>query len=238
MYLNYAESVALARELRDMSFDSDRISIIIFPTALAFVGVAEVLRGTAISVGAQTVNWTPKGAYTGAISAHLFADAGCRYALVGHSERRYIFGEKNEDVHKKIDACLDADITPILCIGETAADREEGKTKYRLKKQLVHALKGRHFNGQSLFVAYEPVWAVGTGEPCDPDTVDEMHYWLRDELKQLVDVHVPLLYGGSVNAENVLSYVSRESIDGVLPGGASKSFDTFSALVHEVEQLS
>ena len=195
------------------------------------------VENTEFAVGAQDVAWVDKGAYTGAVSAQMFADVGCNYALVGHSERRHIFGETNDDVRKKIEACLTANLIPVVCIGETEVDLQENKRDYRLKKQLLKAFENLELNGGKVVVAYEPVWAIGTGKACNPVDAESIHSWIKLELKQYFDHEIPVLYGGSVNAQNVVSYVEQEDIDGVLVGGASTKLDIFFDVIKAVENL-
>lgn len=235
MYLDVNETSRLASELAGTSYDANKLNIVVFPTTLAFTEAEKALRGTSVAIGAQTVNWTPKGAYTGAVSAYLFKEAGSSYALIGHSERRHIFGETEDDVRKKFEACLDLGIVPVLCIGETKEDLDAGKREYRLKKQLMTAFSGLEAGDRKFFVAYEPVWAVGSGNPCDPNTAIEMHTWIAEELRQYTSEDVPILYGGSVHAGNVGSYISHHAIDGVLVGGASAKQETFFDLIRAME---
>lgn len=234
MYLDFDESNILANALTQENFDNENLELAVFPSTLALREVKMALENSNFEVGPQNVAWTPKGAYTGAVSAQMFADLGCKYALVGHSERRHIFGESNNDVRKKIEACLDADIIPVVCIGETAEDKEDNKRDYRLKKQLFKAFNNLELKGSKILVAYEPVWAIGTGNACNPDDADDVHGWIKTELKQYFNEDIPLLYGGSVKAENVVSYVARETIDGVLVGGASSKLESFVSLIKAV----
>jgi len=193
--------------------------------------VEEITRESKIAVGAQDVYWTPKGAYTGAVSALMYGGVGCKYALVGHSERRHLFGETDDDVRKKIEACLDAGLVPVVCIGETKEEKDGGKREYRLKKQILKAFEGLKINGGSVMLAYEPVWAIGTGEACNPADADDVHGWIKTELKQYIDKEIVLLYGGSVNEKNVSDYLKYDTVDGVLVGGASTKLESFSALI-------
>ncbi|MBP9694964.1 MAG: triose-phosphate isomerase [Candidatus Magasanikbacteria bacterium] len=221
MYLNVDQSVELANELAGQNI-SENCTVALFPSALAFTGVRDAVLKTKINVGAQNCNWTPRGAYTGAISAELFAEAGAKFVLVGHSERRHIFGETDTDVRKKIDAALDAGLIPVVCIGETQEEKENGRREYRLKKQLMKAFEGLVLDeDRKIMVAYEPIWAIGSGTPCLPADADDVHGWIQNELKQYTSATVPILYGGSVDAKNVESYFATGTIDGVLVGSAS-----------------
>ena len=238
MYLDFDESCVLANQLISESFDSKKVNLGVFPNMLAVPEVKKIIHDSDIQLGAQNCSWVPKGAYTGATSALMLEKIDCKYVLVGHSERRHIFGESNEDVRKKIEACLDSGLTPVLCIGETLEDRESDRLEYRLKKQIMKAF-GNLDGVERAMVAYEPVWAIsgsGSGLLCNPEDADEVHNWVRKELKQHTDTEIPLLFGGSVNAESVVSYVSLDSVDGVLVGGASRKLDTFLPLVRAVEQ--
>ena len=235
MYLDFDESNILINGLLQEKFDSEKVGLAVFPSTLALREVTMSAKDTEFAVGAQNVAWVPKGAYTGAVSAQMFSDVGCHYALVGHSERRHVFGETNDDVRKKIEACLETNLIPVVCIGETEDDLEAGKREYRLKKQLMKAFENLELNGGKVVVAYEPVWAIGTGKACDPATPQEVHAFLKTELKQYFDADITVLYGGSVKAENVVSYVALGAIDGVLVGGASARLDSFTELIRAVE---
>lgn len=237
MYLTVDESVALAKQVsRELLGDGPQV--VLFPNTLALTLVRNVCVDTHIGVGAQDCYWTPRGAYTGAVSADILARAGVTHVLVGHSERRHVFGEGDTDVHKKFVAAIDAGLTPVLCIGETHDEKEEGKREYRLKKQLFTALGGVDLADKSFMVAYEPVWAItgsGSGESCLPADVDDIHGWIRQELRQYTSETVPVLYGGSVTPENVVSYVSLETVDGVLVGSASTHVGSLVSLVQVVK---
>ncbi|HYE59566.1 MAG TPA: triose-phosphate isomerase family protein, partial [Candidatus Kapabacteria bacterium] len=169
MFLDYDESIALANEVKSLSYAPEKLQLTVFPNYLALHDIVQILKDTKIGVGAQTVSRRPQGAYTGAISAYLVKKIGCTHGLVGHSERRYIFHESDEDIHDKIEASFKVGLSPVLCVGETEEDLKEGKRQYRLKKQLMKALEGIEFTPSvPFFVAYEPVWAVSSGKPCNP----------------------------------------------------------------------
>ncbi|MEK7643684.1 MAG: triose-phosphate isomerase [Patescibacteria group bacterium] len=219
MYLNAAESENLARALSVLPIPAG-VDLAVFPNALAYRAVSDILASSRVELGAQNVAWTPQGAYTGATSALMFKEAGATYALVGHSERRHIFGENDDVVRKKIEACSRDGITSVLCVGETNEDRQNDKRQYRLKKQLMVALEGLKFTENNLIIAYEPVWAIGTGEPCLPTDVEDVAGWIRLELASYGPSNVSVLYGGSVNSENISSFVSLPSVGGVLVGSA------------------
>jgi len=232
MYLSLEESKNLAEGLKMADLKTDA-TLTVFPSSLAIGETIKIFENTNFAVGAQTVNWTPKGAYTGAVSAFLYKEAGCRYALVGHSERRHVFGETDVEVRKKTEACLDAGLVPVVCIGEKKEEKDNGERECRLKTQLEAAFKDLNLNGGRVIVAYEPVWAIGTGEACNPADADDVHGWIKNELKQYFKEDVPVLYGGSVNEKNVADYIKLETIDGVLVGGASTKLESFTALINQ-----
>lgn len=223
MYLSVEESLSLAKEIAVLQFSEAKVCI--FPNALAFCAVQDIIASNQnIALGAQNVAWTPRGAYTGALSAEIYEQSSARYALVGHSERRYIFGETNTDVRKKMEACLAAEITPVVCIGETREDKENNTRTIRLKEQIKAVFSNLDLGAGDIFIAYEPVWAISRGssaDPCNPVDVEDVHGFIRQEISQYTDKPVPLLYGGSVNAENVVSYTVLRNVDGVLCGNAS-----------------
>lgn len=235
MYLDFSESCILSSQLIAESWDKEKTAVTLLPSLLAVTEVEKIVRDTGIGLGAQNCAWVPKGAYTGAVSAHMLKDAGCQYVLVGHSERRYIFGESSEDIRKKVAAAFDAGLTPIVCIGESKEHKEAGKREYELKKQLMKIFEGLDTTGHDFMIAYEPLWSIGTDEPCLPADVDDVHGWIEIEMKQYTTARVPVIYGGSVEAENVVSYLTRETVAGVLVGHASTKFDTFWPLIQAAE---
>ncbi len=233
MYLDNAESLSLAESLADVAVESEK-TVVLFPSTLAFSQVKWALQDSSFLLGAQNVAFSPRGAYTGAVSAEIFYSAGARYALVGHSERRHIFGETDTAVRQKMQACFEAGIIPVLCIGETQEDTQAGKRQYRLKQQLSAVFSQLEAPIGSFLLAYEPVWAIGSGESCLPADVSDVHGFLQDEMKQYTKQPVPILYGGSVTKENVVSYTSLSEVDGVLIGGASTTVESFSRILELV----
>ena len=220
MYADPKLSLELGAAYRNVELPTG-VKGIVAPTALAFSSVKESLVGSSWEMSAQNVAWAVEGAYTGAISAHMFAEAGAKYALIGHSERRHIFGESDSDIAKKVAAAVSAGLTPILCVGESLEDLEAGKRQYRLKKQLL-ALEKIEASA-SIIVAYEPVWAIGgsgQGRHCLPADVEDVHGFIRTELATFGFVDSPILYGGSVTGENASEYLLPE-VNGLLSGTAS-----------------
>jgi len=221
MYAGVNASIDLAAAYRELSVPVG-ITAIVAPTTLAAAGVQQKLANSAWKLAAQNVSSANEGAYTGEISAAMLREIGAEYVLVGHSERRHLFGESNTEVAKKMSAAWQNGVTPILCVGETAEDLAANKRQYRLKKQL-QVLVDAPVNAP-LIVAYEPVWAIsgsGNGAPCLPVDVQDVHGFIKTELATLGLVEVPLLYGGSVKADTVTSYVTLADVDGVLVGSAS-----------------
>src|SRR5687768_9320624 len=194
-----------------------------FPPAVTMAAAFEAAKGREdVTVGAQNVHWEPKGAFTGELSIPLVMEAGARAALIGHSERRHLFGETDEQVARKLAATLKAGMVPLVCVGETLAEREGGRTEQVVTRQVgvLHERIGPEDWGR-VVLAYEPVWAIGTGRNATPDDAAQVHELIRFELSRRgVPGRVIILYGGSVNQGNVLSLLARPELDGVLVGGA------------------
>ncbi|HYV97634.1 MAG TPA: triose-phosphate isomerase [Gemmatimonadaceae bacterium] len=200
-------------------------TIILFPPALTLPAVVHGLKErNDIQIGVQNIHWEDKGAFTGENSAAIARGAGAKYALVGHSERRHLFGETDAETRKKVGAAFRAGLIPVLCVGETLIQRERGETNDVVLRQLragIEGLDGQHVS--QMVVAYEPVWAIGTGKNATPTDANDVHTVLRDTLRQATERvgGVPILYGGSVSLANVQALVSQPEVDGVLVGGAS-----------------
>jgi len=205
-----------------------------FPPAVTISAASEAAAGREdVTIGAQNVHWELKGAFTGELSIPLVAEAGARAALIGHSERRHLFGETDEQVARKLAAVLKAGMMPLVCVGETLAEREGGRTEQVVARQ-VNALQERigPADWERVVLAYEPVWAIGTGRNATPDDAAQVHELIRFELgRRGVPGRVTILYGGSVNQGNVLSLLARPELDGVLVGGASLDPDAWAELV-------
>ena len=205
-----------------------------FPPAVAIKVVAGVLGiRPDVRVGAQNVHWEPKGAFTGELAISMVMEAGAQVALIGHSERRHLFGETDEQVARKTVTTLAAGLTPLVCVGETSAERESGRTESVIQRQ-VEAVIARvgPSDWPRVVLAYEPVWAIGTGKNATPDDAAQVHELIRFQLaRRGVTIRVPILYGGSVSPANVLSLLARPELDGVLVGGASLDPDRWAELV-------
>ena len=202
---------------------------------------AKMLAGTGIALGAQDCHWGEEGAFTGEVSARMLAEVGCRFVILGHSERRELFGETNRRINMKAATALQFDLTPIICVGEKEDERVSGHTEMVVEKQLNSCLDGLKLDpGQRLLIAYEPVWAIGTGRTPTPSEVDQIHRLIRAELLgtfgEQKGCRLPILYGGSVTTSNVSPMMALDAIDGCLVGGASLSAPAFlpiAALVRE-----
>lgn len=198
----------------------------------------EKVKGSSIVIGAQNMNDATEGAFTGEVSASMIKDAGASFVILGHSERRKFFHETDEFINKKVKRALDSDLTPILCIGENFDEREAGKTHEVLKNQLTHCLEGVHLSNKNLIIAYEPIWAIGTGKAATPELVEETHKFIRQTLEEILGkdgLKVPLLYGGSVNGNNAQTFVKEPDIDGLLVGSASLHPESFAKIIQLVQ---
>ena len=233
MHKTMAEARALAREIRLGTAGRARPEVVLAPPYTALAAVAQELAGSPIGLAAQDTFWEPQGAYTGAISPLMLQDAGCRYVIVGHSERRQHFGDTNRTVNLKLKAALAAGLRLIFCLGETREEREAGQTMARVAEQLQEGLAGVAATGENLVVAYEPVWAIGTGLTATPDQAQEVHRYLRGALSGLLGSggDIRILYGGSVTPENAASLLAQPDIDGALVGGASLKAASFLAII-------
>lgn len=247
MYLDYDESNILANVLASAAKKfSKQIKMAVFPSALALYSVSQVLHDVGIGAGAQNVYWLDKGGFTGEISARMYKEAGCDYALIGHSERRHIFNETNHEVREKLEAAIAQKLTPVLCVGETLKERHAGETDKVVEIQLRGALSGLAASGgasltknikQEIIIAYEPVWAIGTGEACDVEEAERMHCLIEKIIKTLLpEAEFKILYGGSVNADNAVVYLAKPRIDGVLVGNASTKLDNWLSIVAAAEK--
>ena len=211
--------------------------IVLAPPFTSLPAVAETIKGTNMALSAQDLFWEEKGAFTGEISAEMLLDLGCKYVIIGHSERRQFFGETDETVNKKVRQALNKGLLPIVCAGELLSEREAGKANEVIERQVVGALKGvTAAEMQKIVIAYEPVWAIGTGKTATPDQANEIHAFIRQKIKSMYNGDVAgalrIQYGGSVTPENVSTLMAKPDIDGALVGGASLKPESFAALVN------
>jgi triosephosphate isomerase len=237
MHKTVAEAVEFARELSGgFTAMADR-EVAIAPPFTALQALHAVLKDTPIALCAQDVHWEREGAFTGEVSAPMLLDAGCRYVLIGHSERRRWFGETNEDVSRKAKAALGAGLFPVVCVGETLDEREADQTFSIIRRQLKEGLNNIPADDiRRAIVAYEPVWAIGTGKTAALDQAEEIHDFIRQFLARIYGTDIAagicILYGGSVNPDNAGSLVAQKDIDGLLVGGASLDAGSFRKIIH------
>ena len=233
--LDAARSLAIEVKNKTLNF-TDSVDVVVCPTFTSLAAVADVLKGSGVGLGAQNLYWEEKGAYTGEISAGMLVDAGCGYVILGHSERRKYFGETDADVSRKAHAAQAAGLIPFICVGETLEEREAGTMKDVVRGQVLGSL--RDVTGENILqavLAYEPVWAIGTGKTATPEQAQEVHAFIRNILIDLygleVALRVRIQYGGSVKPDNVKDLMAQPDIDGALVGGASLEADSFAKLV-------
>jgi triosephosphate isomerase len=213
------------------------IDVMIAPQFTALTPVSDVVGGSRVSLGAQNLFWETEGAYTGEISPVMLVSVGCKYVIIGHSERRQYFYEIDETVNKKIKAAIKNDLIPVLCVGESEKERESKETFSVLDKQVKKGIEGFSSDDlQTLVIAYEPVWAIGTGKTATTDQAQEAHQFLRSVLEKsfgnMLAKSIRILYGGSVKPNNIAELMAMPDIDGALVGGASLDPETFSKIVH------
>lgn len=237
MYKTVNESVALGKELvAGLGETTDR-EVLVCPTYTSLAAVASVLAGSAIALGAQDVFYHAEGAYTGAIAPPMLRDVGCTYVIVGHSERRQHFHDDDATVNRKLLAALAHDLLPIMCVGETKPQRDAGKAEEITVGQVRAGLATVTAEQmQQIVIAYEPVWAIGTGDTATPDDAQEMHAAIRGTLTELygddIAQSIRIQYGGSVKPDNVDELMAQPDIDGALVGGASLKAESFLRIVH------
>ena len=236
MYKTVAEALETARELAKHTADVDNVDVMIAPPFTAIAPVADLVKSSSIAVGAQDLFWETEGAYTGEIAPGMLTEAGCRYVIIGHSERRQHFGETDETVNRKIAAAVAAGLAPIMCIGESETQREADETFSILDKQVKNGLKDQFADDlKELVIAYEPIWAIGTGKTATSAQAQQVHQFLRNLLAEFYDEAFAqskrILYGGSVKPDNIAELMSMADIDGALVGGASLSAETFARIV-------
>ena len=237
MNKTFRESVDFACRLVEGLRVPSECEVAVAPAFTALKAVAEVLTGSGIGVAAQNVHDRPAGAYTGEISAAMLADVGCRYVIIGHSERRTLFGETDALVNRKMASALSCRLKPIFCIGETLEERERNETFPTVKRQLREGLKNLTEDDiKVITIAYEPVWAIGTGKTATPGQAQAVHGFIRNVLDELVrqdlSRELRILYGGSVNPGNMAALMAGADIDGALVGGASLEIEPFSKIVN------
>jgi len=238
MFKTISEAVDLVNVLKEVSSELTDIELVVFPPFTALSEVKKVIEGSTVKLGAQNLFWEEKGAFTGEISAQMLKDAGCQYVTIGHSERRQYFDETNETVNKKIKAALSHELNPIMCIGESLEEREKGKTIDKIETQINSGLEGLGNEEMSkIIIAYEPIWAIGTGLTATPSQAEEVHRFIREKLAEKYGNETAscaiILYGGSVKPDNTYSLLKENNINGALVGGASLKADSFIQIAKE-----
>ncbi len=236
MFTTVAEATKLARAIAAQPVPAGR-QVMLAPSAPALNAVGEILKDTDIELGSQNICWEEKGAFTGEISPLMLKEAGATMAIIGHSERRQIFFENDDLINSRVQGTLKAELIPILCIGETLEERENNATMDVLEKQLRQGLADITLsNGNQLVIAYEPVWAIGTGKTASAAQAQEVHAFCRSLLADIFDKaiaqHIRILYGGSVNPANVNELMSQVDVDGALVGGAALKAETFLPIIN------
>lgn len=230
-----SEAHQFVDEFLPLVMDIKQVEIVLCPPYTCLGAIQPALDGSGVFLGAQDLFWEEKGAFTGEISAGMLADAGCRYVIVGHSERRHIMGETDHTVNRKLKAALNTDLVPILCVGETAGEREGGRATQVVGQQLRLALDSQTLVAEELVIAYEPVWAIGTGINATHEDAQHMCRFIRHSLTDILDREkadrIRILYGGSVTAGNIGQFLGEPDIDGVLVGGASLKATSLAAII-------
>jgi len=238
MNLNVDQSTALVKAITVGINDISGIDVLVAPPFTNLFAVRQAIGKAGILLAAQNMHWEKEGAFTGEVSAQMLIEAGCSHVILGHSERRSLFKETDEMIDSKVKAAFLAGLKPIVCVGETLAERENGKTFEVIKNQLKGSLKYFVDKGDmpiSTTLAYEPVWAIGTGRTATPEQAQEVHLFIRNWIKETFDQNtsdqIRILYGGSVKPDNASELMSRPDIDGALVGGASLKPDTFMGII-------
>jgi triosephosphate isomerase len=239
MYKTVHEAVVFTKEFRKLAASLHQVELVVAPPFTALHAVFEAARASDIAVAGQNLHWEHEGAFTGEISAHMLREAGAEYVILGHSERRRLFGETDQSVNRKIGAALASDLVPIVCIGETLEERDAGQTLTVLDRQLTEGfdrITGDQVAG--LVIAYEPVWAIGTGRNATPQQAQEAHAHVRNRLRQWLGAAAAdacrILYGGSVKPDNARDLLAQADVDGALVGGASLETRAFLAIAQSL----
>jgi len=237
MYKTIGEAVDFIQKLKPLVANSSHCDVVVAPPFTALRAVVEAVVGSNIQVAAQDTHWDKEGAHTGDVSPAMILDAGCTRVIIGHSERRQDHGETDEQVNRKVKAALATGLLPIVCVGETLAEREAGRTQEVLARQFQRGLAGltpQEFS--RIIIAYEPVWAIGTGRTATPEMAAESHEYLRGlarrEFGEDLAGRLRILYGGSVKPDNIGGLMAQAEIDGALVGGASLGLDSFCSIVN------
>ena len=236
MHKTMQQAVRTVGELKKEIQNLEEVEVVVFPPFTALSSVKAVIEGSSIALGAQNMHEKEEGAYTGEISSSMLLDIGCEYVILGHSERRQYFGETDNQINKKARAALSSGLIPILCVGERLKERKDGKAEEIVSVQLRGCLEGIDLqDGEKLVIAYEPVWAIGTGETATPEQAQEMHRFIRITLEELLGKEIAnsirIQYGGSAKPDNIKGLMCQPDIDGALVGGASLEASSFARII-------
>jgi len=242
MYKTPTEAQNLANNIKIQLHDANDADVVICPPFTALVAVQEIIKDSDISLGAQNMYWKNEGAFTGEISPAFLLDLGCKYVIIGHSERRQHFKETDEEINKKIKAAVEHGLTPILCVGETIDEREKGETENIVERELTNALSGLNYDDiKNIIIAYEPIWAIGTGKTATPEIAEAVHKFIRSFIENNYNSEVAtelrILYGGSIKPDNIRELMKEPDIDGGLVGGASLKAESFVEIARGACQL-
>ena len=242
MFKTNSEALQLANQIKIKTTDVKKTRMVICPPATALAVVYDVIKDSSVALGAQNLYWEKEGAFTGELSPGMIKSTGASYVIIGHSERRQFFGETDETVNKKIKAALENGLNPIVCVGESLEEREANITDKIVSKQISGALDGLDAaSAAKLIIAYEPIWAIGTGKTATPEQAQEVHKIIRDLVRSLYNDEIAdnlvIQYGGSVKPENAQILLSQPDVDGALVGGACLKADSFSEIIHIAENL-
>ena len=229
------EAIELASELVKRIGNAKEVEVAIAPNFTVLYEVSKIIKNSVIKLAAQDIFWEEKGAYTGESSAKMIKEAGAEMVIIGHSERRKYFGDTDENINKKLKTALKEGLKPIFCVGEKLEEREQGKEKSVVEKQVKNGISGIEEDSiKNIVIAYEPVWAIGTGKTATPEQAQEMHLFIRELTKNFFNNNIAnnlkILYGGSVTPENTVSLLTQPDIDGALVGGASLNPDSFESI--------
>ena len=230
------ETSEFVRRIEDKKISTEGVDVFVAPPFTSLVAAIEDFKGTGISVGAQNLFWEDEGAYTGEISSVFLKELGVEWVIIGHSERRTYFGETNAGVKKKVEKALQKDLKVVLCVGETEEEREAGRAKEIVENQIEEGLLGIEYDADTLAVAYEPVWAIGTGNTPHPEDAEEMHSIIRQKLGDKGE-GIRIMYGGSVKVHNIKDFITQEDIDGALIGGAALDADGFVEMINIAKEI-
>ncbi len=233
------EAKELASDLRDRLSSLSGVRIVLCPPFISLPVVSSVIEGSTLELGAQNMHWEKEGAFTGEISAQMLLAVGCKYVILGHSERRILFDETNQMINKKIKSAMDAGLIPLICVGETLKERERGVTQEIVEDHVRGGYQDlTKENAVKTVIAYEPVWAIGTGRTATPQQANDVHIFIRNLLSRMYDRKtadsINVLYGGSVKPDNSKELLSQSDIDGALVGGASLEIDSFERITRSI----